>query len=246
MLRDELDDIRLRKPGAVSVSHLDAGNSYYEESEAKDYKAMLNLMALPGEVRNVIYGYLFDESKEYEIVWCTTQKDLTHYIHKIPFADKGFKTGWRHKSRDDDSLDAYFERPVLDRKATTARRRNARLIYGRNNQEDRIEELQAAGPAAFLLACRQAYKETVRLFYRQHTFSFCSRSLLRNFISKLSGHALSSIKKIYIAHDPQAWPLRAADAILVNKEYEYWIQDLRDMVTGCTSQYHPIWTIFTY
>ena len=286
LMKDELDDINM--PGAVPVSHLNAGNDNCEESldakdnlpmtlatdifgpigdylsdqaitsevidpllgnctqsDTKDRKAVQNLMSLPGEVRNIIYRYLFDESKEYEIVWCTTQKDLTHYVHKIPLADKGFKTGWRYKSRDDDSLDAYFERPILDRKWTTIRRRNARMIYGKNNQEERIEELRAAGPAAFLLTCSQAYKETVRLFYRQHTFCFCSRSLLRNFISKLSRHALGSIKRLYIAHDPQAWPLRAIDAVLVNKEHEYWIQDLRDLATCCTSSYYRYLDDFT-
>lgn len=198
-----------------------------------------NLVTIPGEIRNQIYSYLFSEINDYEIIWCTRGKDLTYYKHRIPIDEKGHTIAWRHLARNNPLRDIHFERPVKNTTATTSRRAEARRRYNSpaNHQQDRDIQYQASGPTAFLMVCRRIYEEAMPLFYKRHNFSFSSRSLLREFMRRLSPVAMAGVGRLYIAHDGQAWPLMKRDAALVEKEYRFWMEDLRKMVVCFTGTY---------
>lgn len=133
-------------------------------------------LELPGEIRNLIYGYVFP--RELYEIGCLSKKakSLTYRFGTQPL--KG--------PRLDPSVDR--RRRLLD---------YPRRI--RSNERVPVYEL-SAGPAAILLTCKQIHEEASSLLYVNSTFTFSSLRALSTFLNTIRTSCKQSIRSLHLKH----------------------------------------------
>lgn len=133
-------------------------------------------LEFPGEIRNLIYGYVFP--RELYEIGCLGKKakSLTYTFGTQPL--KG--------PRLDPSVDR--RRRLLD---------YPRRI--RSNERVPLYEL-SPGPAAILLTCKQIYEEASSLLYTNSTFTFSSLRALSTFLNTIRTSCKQSIRSLHLKH----------------------------------------------
>lgn len=131
---------------------------------------------LPGEIRNLIYNYVFP--RELYQICCLDKraKSLTYRFATQPL--KG--------PRLDPSVDR--RRRLLD---------YPRRI--RSNERVPIYEL-SPGPAAILLTCKQIHQEAASLLYTNSTFTFSSLRAFSTFLNTIRISCKKSIRSLHLKH----------------------------------------------
>ena len=84
-------------------------------------------MDLPGEVRNIVYEYAFPTGSDYEIIWLSKGKDLTHYRHRTPIQHKPKDVIFGKLRPSDVGFGGNFQVALKDREQTITRRKEARV-----------------------------------------------------------------------------------------------------------------------
>ena len=84
-----------------------------------------SFMDLPGEIRNRVYELAFVKSVDFEIVWLSKGRDLTHYRYKTRLGrlDKDVMWGRLRPDRDDPEFGGLFYSALLNPDATKKRRK---------------------------------------------------------------------------------------------------------------------------
>lgn len=131
----------------------------------------------PGEIRNVIYGYVF--SRELYEIRCLNKraKSLT------------YRSGTQ-------ALNC----PMLD--PSVSRRRRLWDYPRRIRSNERgipLYEL-SPGPAAILLTCKQIHEEASSLLYNNSTFTFTSLRALSTFLNTIRISCKQSIRSLHLKH----------------------------------------------
>lgn len=133
-------------------------------------------LGFPGEIRNLIYGYVFPREL-YEICCLGKRaKSLTYRFGTQP--SKG--------PRLDPSIDR--RRRLLD---------YPRRI--RSNERVPLYEL-SPGPAAILLTCKHIHEEASSLLYTKSTFAFASLRALSTFLNTIRTSSKQSIRSLHLKH----------------------------------------------
>ena len=203
---------------------------------------------LPWEVRNQIYGYVVEDftGKEFEISWCTKNKDLTHYIHLQSVACKASDLSWRGYRTDDLRFETMFTKAIKDEKATTQRRELVRKARSSDQTDSQATNSAGNGLAALLHVCRLTYNELCPILYGRNTFSFASRKLLRKFMDNLSPYAKGFIERIYLVYSQQGASQNPKLHFLKKKDQQLWIQVLKKVATECTCKLIRFLKSFVY
>lgn len=133
-------------------------------------------LELPGEIRNLIYGYVFP--RELYEIGCLSKKakSLTYRFGTQPL--KG--------PRLDPSVD----------------RRRRLLDYPRRIRSNECVPLYelSPGPAAILLTCKQIHEEASLLLYTNSTFAFSSLQALSTFLNTIRTSCKQSIRSLHLKH----------------------------------------------
>lgn len=130
----------------------------------------------PGEIRNMIYGYVFPREL-YEICCLDkSAKSLTYRFGTQP--SKG---------------------PRLDPSVVRRRRLWDYPRRIRSNEHIPLYEL-SPGPAAILLTCKQIHEEASSLLYNNSTFTFSSLRALSTFLNTIRISCKQSIRSLHLKH----------------------------------------------
>lgn len=133
-------------------------------------------LEFPGEIRNLIYGYVFP--RELYEIGCLGKKakSLTYRFGTQPL--KG--------PRLDPSVD----------------RRRRLLDYPRRIRSNECVPLYelSPGPAAILLTCKQIHEEASLLLYTNSTFAFLSLQALSTFLNTIRTSCKQSIRSLHLKH----------------------------------------------
>lgn len=148
-----------------------------EPAQQRPFSGLGPFLDFPGEIRNVIYGYVFP--REFYEIRCLNKsaKSLTYSC-----GTQGLKG------------------PRLD--PSISRRRRLWDYPRRIRSNERgipLYEL-SPGPAAILLTCKQIHEEASSLLYNNSTFTFSSLRALSTFLNTIRISCKQSIRSIHLKH----------------------------------------------
>ena len=158
------------------TQHLSPPTARYPSMAQPVVPKVFKFFALPGELRNKIYDYIF-EREIYEICWLDkTKSSLTYRLPRKP-----------HWS------------PTLD---PSVGRRRRLLDYPRYlRSEETIPVYQAPpGPAAILLTSKMIYLEASTFLYRNATFTFHCLGTFSKFLDTINVRNKESIRSLHLKH----------------------------------------------
>ena len=127
---NQLDD---RSPSELK-SLLTANQSEFEPmriGHAKMEPNQIGFMDLPGEIRNQIYDYAFPKGHDYEIIWLSRGKDLTHFRHRTPIQHKPQDLMFGKLRPHHAGFDGNFRRPSQDASEKIQYRRSVRITIAK-------------------------------------------------------------------------------------------------------------------
>ncbi len=138
------------------------------------------LLQLPGEVRNLIYDYVFEDPV---------------VVQFVPSAnDDGFALGKKLGL----SREAYYHQTLCKEAAQTSstmpRIFRFRMSHSRVNHQVKW----ATSLHALILTCRQIYAEAAPLLYARMTFFFQSARAIVRYLAQLRTPQLAALQKIHI------------------------------------------------
>lgn len=183
-------------------------------------KRTLTFLDLPGETRNRIYQYYFQDTYRCELVGHGC--DLSTASPKTVTLALNRATRYRVKSRKDSlregSLIIRF--PRLRRPGLSAR-------------HDRpCEWLNQHG--ALILVCRKVHMETLPLLYRRITFVFEAPHRINGFLHKVPQSSYNNVTKLHLHYGTYGSPGAASDVIWQDKHIESWTRACKAAATSFT------------
>ncbi|KAF1929704.1 uncharacterized protein M421DRAFT_4153 [Didymella exigua CBS 183.55] len=179
----------------------------------KATKITLKFLSLPGEIRNKIYQYYFQDTYRCELVedGCDfeahapkTFKLLLNSSHTIDT-----KPNKRIKSRDRTaSKPLTFRFPRAHEKSTLP---GSRLHLGWLNPH-----------GALILVCKQVFAETLALLYQRINFVFEAPRRITNFLRRIPQPSHSSVTKLHLYYTTYGNLAAAEDVTWQQKHVESW------------------------
>lgn len=172
-------------------------------------KKMRGFLALPGEIRNQIYGYYFDSERRCEIASkgskFTQRKPQTVKLSSNVIATKSTTPA------PDPEISA--TPPVVIRFSRSLGKYNA--VQGlRTNWPDSL--------CALNLVCKQVYAETAKLLYQSTVFVFDAPKRMTNFFKYASSIHLGSITRLHLHYSTYGNPNKTVDVVWQEKHHQSW------------------------
>ena len=114
-------------------------------STAKIDPNKIGFLDLPGEVRNKIYDYALSHVNDYEIIWLSKGKDLTHYRHRTPIRNKPKDFIFGQVRPGDVRFNTHFVVGVQNKEAVSQRRQEVcrqsnrrHATFAKNTKTNRV------------------------------------------------------------------------------------------------------------
>lgn len=187
-----------------------------QKSVQNEQMGPCHFLRLPGEIRNQIYAYAFEDPQDFHMKSLAKNKGLTHYQALKPRKGKLGVT--------------------LDGAATEKRRRRFDLARRLHSKEPPSEYVTATGPAALLQVNRLFHKETWHMFYARNTFIFTSHKVLQRFLSALNPHYKGAIRRLKLQYQTYGEPYCTVNQQWKDDEDSRWLQ-------ACTRAAQEMWGI---
>ncbi|KAI4613696.1 hypothetical protein J4E83_007297 [Alternaria metachromatica] len=173
-------------------------------------KKMRGFLALPGEIRNQIYGYYFDSECRCEIASkgsrLTARKPPpTVKLSSNLIATKNTTTA-----------------PTAEIKATLPIVVRFSRSLGKYNAVQGLRTNWPGSLCALSLVCKQVYAETVKLLYQNTTFVFDAPKRMTNFFKYASSIHLGSITKLHLHYSTYGNPNKTVDVVWQEKHHQSW------------------------
>jgi hypothetical protein len=172
-------------------------------------KKIRGFFALPGEIRNQIYQYCFQDGFRCEIVGKGCQ--FTSIKPKTVKLWSGAMQ-LKHHPRD------YWGKSKNSRPLTV--RITGRL--GRYNIVQGLRTCWLDSLCALILVCKQIHTETLPLFYRRTTFVFEAPHRIINFFRVVPQQNLVNVTKLHLYYTTYGNPSSACDVVWQEKHVESW------------------------
>lgn len=168
-------------------------------------------MGLPGEVRNMIYEYYFQDvvrcevaskGRKFESVELHTVRLWSGLIHS---EDKVFK--YESKLVNEQPITIRISRPL-----------------GRYNIVRGLQTNWLASVHSLNLVCKQVYTETVVFLYRDTVFVFNAPKRIDNFLEITTKPNLANLTRLELHYDTYGDPKATQDRIWQDKHHESWLR----------------------
>ncbi|KAF2263610.1 hypothetical protein CC78DRAFT_581326 [Lojkania enalia] len=181
---------------------------------ARNRSATSNLMkargflSLPGELRNRIYDYYFEEDFRIEVA-----AKGTRLMYRVPKFMK-LCLGIVNKAT------VYMHQERLQETTPRTLRMPRRL--GRYKRIDGIVTDWSTSLCALVLVCKKVYYEAILFLYQNPTFVFAAPRRILNFLEFVQEDALGFIKKLQLHYNTYGSPFQAKDDTWASKHLCTW------------------------
>lgn len=172
-------------------------------------KKLRGFLALPGEIRNQIYGYYFDSERRCEIAGEESQftqreaQTVKLLLNVAPTNNTTPAPGPKPNSVP----------PTVVRFSSPLGKYNA------------VQGLQTNWPgslSALSLVCKQIYTETATFLYQKTTFVFDAPKRIRNFFKFASSIGMQNITKLHIHYNVYGHPYKTEYLVWQKKHSQSW------------------------
>ena len=201
------------------------------KTEAKKGKKIIGFLSLPGEIRNRIYQYYFQDAYRCELVGqgCnfTVHTLATIKLQGAPQLKNWPRESdrpWLDKSKAEDALVLRF--PRIRRTAYNHKRFRSSPYKGYKGW------LNPHG--ALILVCKQVHTETLPLFCRRIEFVFEAPQRVSGFLHKVPAHNHVNITKIHLYYTTYGSPSAARDTVWQDKHIESWTRACKVVAKSLT------------
>ncbi|PVH94988.1 hypothetical protein DM02DRAFT_618229 [Periconia macrospinosa] len=187
-------------------------------------KARKGFLDLPGEVKNQIYQYYFQDSFRCEIVAKETTFDqiAAKSSKKIKFCANILNpkpTGEAPSKTQQDNF------PAVTNKIRVSRR-----LGGRNQRVQGETTKWATSICPLILVCKSIHTETIPFLYRNTTFVFDAPKRMSRFLSTVPKKNLAYITKLELYYYPYLEPeMRFEGKNFTKAHHEAWIRTCKAM-----------------
>lgn len=169
-------------------------------------------LGLPGELRNRIYDYYFDQDFRVEIAAKGTA--LSHKAHHPKTVKLSLNLLDRGRTVHKDQMTSLQQTPKILR---MPRR------FGHYQRVNGIRTEWSSSLSALILVCRQVYHEAIIFLYQNTTYTFAAPRRIANFLDVIPKQNLSWVMKLHLHYGSYGCPLLAADRTWANKHLRSWI-----------------------
>jgi hypothetical protein len=173
-------------------------------------KKVRGFLALPGEVRNQVYGYYFDCEIRCEIAAKGAQfkghKTRTVKLWAGAFQTNSYKLKYASKATEEDLITIRISRPL-----------------GKYNIVQGLQTNWFASLFALNLICKQIHAETLPFLYQTTIFVFNASNRILNFLNVVSRPKLEHITKLQLHYTTYGIPALYNDRKWQDKHNESWI-----------------------
>lgn len=168
-------------------------------------KKTLGFLDLPGETRNRIYHYYFQDSYRCEIA--AKGHDFGRKPVKQPSIMAGVQQKKRRKRKQHDKPPVFI--------------RISRSLGGRNAIQG-LQTKWSTSLCPLILVCKQVHTETHKTFYNKVTFVFQAPRQINNFLGAVSKLCLRNITKMHLHYVAYGYPMQSNDCIWLEKHRRSW------------------------
>lgn len=172
-------------------------------------KKIRGFLALPGEIRNQIYGYYFDSERRCEIAskgsQFTQRKPQTVKLSSSVIAKKSTTPA-----------------PTPEKSATPAIVVRLSRSLGKFNAVQGLGTNWPGSLCALSLVCKQIYTETAKFLYQNTIFVFDAPKRMTNFFTYASAVHLGSITKLHLHYRTYGNPYRTVNIVWQEKHHQSW------------------------
>ncbi|KAF1950708.1 hypothetical protein CC80DRAFT_496624 [Byssothecium circinans] len=159
-------------------------------------KKIRGFMALPGEVRNQIYNYYFQEAFRCEIA--AKESHIDQLAEKPPSETIKLCVG---VTRGKSSAPIYLD----ESNYTTAQQRKLRVSrhWGNSKHVQGLSTKWETSLCPLILVCKQIHRETIVFLYQNTTFVFDSPKRITSFFKWVPSRNLVNVTKLQLYYVPQ-------------------------------------------
>lgn len=193
-----------RKPkgGRVVTSHL-------THSKPVDRKKRYHFLNLAGELRNQIYGYVFDSGALVKMIPEGRVERVT------PSRGTFFKLSHNQLSYTPTTPQKKVESTPMPTLRCTR-------VLGKYNRVEALNTKWATSFSGLILTCRQVHREAILYLYASTTFSFHSPNRLHSFLTVVQPANLAAIKRLHLTHATYGQPYDPGHNVWKAKHDEKW------------------------
>jgi hypothetical protein len=166
-------------------------------------------LALPGEIRNIIYGYYFQDDFRCEFAAEGHQfkqpksRTVTLWSGLVPLANKQSQGNAKLKEKQPNTV------------------RISRLL-GKYNVINGLRTNWVMSLFPLNLTCKLVYNETIPFLYRKTVFFFNAPNRINNFLNVVSKAKLKHITRLQLHYSTYGHPKSTQDTIWQNKHRQSW------------------------
>jgi hypothetical protein len=172
-------------------------------------KRVRGFLALPGEIRNQIYAYIFESQFRCEVTSKGAQFDKPQ-TRKVKLWAGSFQPSTQHLQYNSKAKE---ERPIIIRISRP---------LGKYNVVQGLQTNWFASLFAINLVRKQIYAETLVFIYHRTTFVFDTPKRLTNFLSTIPKSKLELITNLELHYTTYGCPKWTKDRVWQDKHGESW------------------------
>ncbi|CAO2649081.1 Nn.00g100300.m01.CDS01 [Neocucurbitaria sp. VM-36] len=177
-------------------------------------KKVRGFLALPGEVRNMVYKYYFQPDVRCEFA-SRGHQFMQPERPTVKLQSNVLATN-RHISKNDSNREGGCSVVIRISRA-----------LGKYNAVQGLRTNWLTSVYALNLACRQIHAETLPLLYNKTVFVFASSRRIANFLDVISNPMLQNITKLQLHYTTYGAPTKLEDAIWQDKHTDAWTQAMK-------------------
>ncbi|GME45176.1 hypothetical protein GTA08_BOTSDO03075 [Neofusicoccum parvum] len=195
-------------------------------------KRRLGFLDLPGEIRNEIYAYCFEDE-----IWIDMTPNANHML-----AQKAIRPGtWSSHALQTSFAPANTNAaaaatvPSPLRLPAITKPKPHKIRYhpsGRSSPPPPTDWTRSAG--ALVRTSRQIHAEALPFFYATAFFIFSAPRALRRFLALLPPRKLALVRKLHVAHATYGDPATPADGVWKVRSDEAWAVAMREAAARLT------------
>ncbi|KAJ4301163.1 hypothetical protein N0V90_003253 [Kalmusia sp. IMI 367209] len=185
-------------------------------------KKRVGFLDLPGELRNQVYDYYFQQGFRCDFagkkaqLGCPTRKVIKFCIgYNFRPSSSPEDNNDNHKVVEDKTKDTTIEPTV------TTLVRFSRVL-GRYERIQGLDTRWSTSLTGLIFVCKQVYAETIGFFYKSTIFSFDSPNRVFNFLKVPSANSLASVTKIQLHYHTYGDPVKSEHLEWKQKHLHSW------------------------